>query len=323
MPALDATVTAARLSAAVLVELADLQSCGRESKTSAPSILRCIDKDKNKRFSSSVYKLLTFTGVRCGIQDSIWRSVVRLFGWLVANLVKKHIRSEDRCELCKTAGETTNHLLFGCPRVATTDDSYVEDGHILESPNLRIFTFAELSGACNNFKPETLLGEGGFGKVYKGWIDVNSAKGSAAMVVAVKKFNPESVQGMEQWQVYFLLSCQILFVIKFPIYLGFGTNSSTSSGGAIYKPLTWSLRLKILIGAARGLAFLHSSERQIIYRDFKASNILLDSHFNPKLSDFGLPKHGPDDGESHVTTRVMGTYRYVAPEYVSTGMFSI
>ncbi|VAI93963.1 unnamed protein product [Triticum turgidum subsp. durum] len=89
--------------------------------------------------------------------------------------------------------------------------------------------------------------------------------------------------------------------------------------GAIYEPLPWSLRLKILIGAARGLAFLHSSERQIIYRDFKASNILLDSHFNAKLSDFGLAKHGPDDGESHVTTRVMGTYGYAAPEYVSTG----
>lgn len=77
--------------------------------------------------------------------------------------------------------------------------------------------------------------------------------------------------------------------------------------------------MKIAIGAARGLAFLHSSERQIIYRDFKASNILLDSDFSPKLSDFGLAKNGPSAGKSHVTTRVIGTYGYAAPEYVATG----
>jgi serine/threonine protein kinase len=118
------------------------------------------------------------------------------------------------------------------------------------------------------------------------------------------------------------------------------------------QPLPWSLRLRIAIGAARGLAFLHSSEKHVIYRDFKASNILLDAvrahdtiraaflsqqqfrikthdaevlsrlslqHFNAKLSDFGLAKDGPAGGSSHVTTRVMGTYGYAAPEYVATG----
>ncbi|KAI3956187.1 hypothetical protein MKW98_008705, partial [Papaver atlanticum] len=85
------------------------------------------------------------------------------------------------------------------------------------------------------------------------------------------------------------------------------------------QPLSWSIRLKIAMGAAKGLAFLHSSEKKIIYRDFKASNILLDGHFNAKLSDFGLAKNGPLAGDSHVTTRVMGTYGYAAPEYVATG----
>lgn len=83
--------------------------------------------------------------------------------------------------------------------------------------------------------------------------------------------------------------------------------------------MTWSLRLKILLGAARGLAFLHSSEKQVIYRDFKASNILLDSNYNAKLSDFGLAKNGPTGENSHLTTRIMGTYGYAAPEYVATG----
>ncbi|RZS05601.1 hypothetical protein BHM03_00036141 [Ensete ventricosum] len=91
------------------------------------------------------------------------------------------------------------------------------------------------------------------------------------------------------------------------------------TGGAAFEPLSWSIRLKIAIGAARGLAFLHSSEKQVIYRDFKASNILLDANYNAKLSDFGLAKHGPTGSDSHVTTRVMGTYGYAAPEYVATG----
>eukprot|EP01018_Ginkgo_biloba_P010383 Gb_31368 [translate_table: standard] len=85
-------------------------------------------------------------------------------------------------------------------------------------------------------------------------------------------------------------------------------------------PLPWSIRMKIALGAAKGLAFLHGgAERPVIYRDFKTSNILLDSDYNAKLSDFGLAKDGPEGDNTHVSTRVMGTYGYAAPEYVMTG----
>ncbi|CAN6547052.1 unnamed protein product [Malus baccata var. baccata] len=87
--------------------------------------------------------------------------------------------------------------------------------------------------------------------------------------------------------------------------------------------LPWATRLKIAIGAAEGLAFLHGAETPVIYRDFKTSNVLLDSDFTAKLSDFGLAKMGPEGSETHVTTRVMGTYGYAAPEYVSTGQLTI
>jgi hypothetical protein len=79
-----------------------------------------------------------------------------------------------------------------------------ESGTILEAPNLRIFTFAELKAATRNFKPDSLLGEGGFGQVYKGWVDektMNPVRSGTGMVIAVKKLSQESLQGLQEWQV--------------------------------------------------------------------------------------------------------------------------
>lgn len=89
------------------------------------------------------------------------------------------------------------------------------------------------------------------------------------------------------------------------------------------KPLDWYTRMKIAAGAAKGLEYLHDfAKPPVIYRDFKASNILLDEELCPKLSDFGLAKIGPTGGKDHVSTRVMGTYGYCAPEYASTGQLT-
>ncbi|XP_058098551.1 probable serine/threonine-protein kinase PIX13 [Magnolia sinica] len=211
-------------------------------------------------------------------------------------------------------------------------------GQILPTPNLRTFTFAELKSATRNFKPDTVLGEGGFGRVFKGWVDEKTyapARIGSGMVIAVKKLNPESLQGLKEWQsevdflgrlshpnlVKLLGYCwedkELLLVYEF-MQRGSLENHLFRRGSAV-EPIPWNIRLKIAIGAARGLAFLHTSEKQVIYRDFKASNILLDSDYNAKISDFGLAKNGPSAGDSHVTTRVMGTYGYAAPEYVATG----
>ncbi|VAH35203.1 unnamed protein product [Triticum turgidum subsp. durum] len=174
------------------------------------------------------------------------------------------------------------------------------EGRILEAPNLRIFTFAELRAATRNFKPDTLLGEGGFGQVYKGWVDektMNPARSGTGMVIAVKKLNQESLQGLEEWQCevnflgrishpnlvrllgYCLEDRELLLVYEF-MAKGSLENHLFRKGGSV-QPIPWGLRLRIAIDTARGLAFLHSSEKHVIYRDFKASNILLDTTTTP------------------------------------------
>ncbi|CAH8363693.1 unnamed protein product [Eruca vesicaria subsp. sativa] len=210
------------------------------------------------------------------------------------------------------------------------------DGQILPIPNLRIFSLAELRATTRNFKSENVLGEGGFGKVFKGWLEEKGpGSRSTGTVIAVKKLNSESFQGFEEWQCevnflgrvshpnlvkllgYCLEGEELLLVYE---YMQKGSlENHLFRKGSVVQPLSWEIRLRIAIGAAKGLAFLHASEKQVIYRDFKASNILLDSSYNAKLSDFGLAKLGPSASQSHITTRVMGTHGYAAPEYVATG----
>jgi len=85
-------------------------------------------------------------------------------------------------------------------------------------------------------------------------------------------------------------------------------------------PLDWHTRMMLAKGVAKGLEYLHNeADPPIIYRDLKSSNILLDDDMSPKLSDFGLAKFGPKEGEDHISTRVMGTYGHSSPEYAMTG----
>ncbi|GMJ05677.1 kinase 2, PBS1-Like 3, protein kinase 2B [Hibiscus trionum] len=210
------------------------------------------------------------------------------------------------------------------------------EGEILASPNLKPFSFNELKNATRNFRPDSLLGEGGFGYVFKGWIDEHTlaaARPGSGMVIAVKKLKPEGFQGHKEWltEVDYLGQLHHPNLVKLIGYCSEGENRllvyefmpKGSLENHLFRrgpqPLSWAVRLKVAIGAARGLSFLHDLKSQVIYRDFKASNILLDAEFNSKLSDFGLAKAGPTGDRTHVSTQVMGTQGYAAPEYVATG----
>ncbi|PIN18735.1 Serine/threonine protein kinase [Handroanthus impetiginosus] len=206
-----------------------------------------------------------------------------------------------------------------------------------KAQNLRIFTFAELRQATNNFSGLLKIGEGGFGCVYKGIINNIEGKGEP-LVVAIKKLNTEGYQGHKQW----VAEIQVLGIVDHPNLVKLIGYCAMDGERGIqrllvyeYMPnktledhlfnralsvLAWDLRLQIMLGAAQGLAYLHEElEIQIIYRDFKSSNVLLDAEFNPKLSDFGLAREGPAAGHTHVSTAVVGTYGYAAPDYIKTG----
>ncbi|KAG0583806.1 hypothetical protein M758_3G164300 [Ceratodon purpureus] len=207
---------------------------------------------------------------------------------------------------------------------------------IRQGGNLRIFTYQDLKSATRNFRPDSLLGEGGFGSVYKGWIDehgTTAAKAGTGLTVAVKQLNQEGLQGHREWlaEVNFLGQLHHPNLVKLIGYcseddqrlLVYEFMPRGSLENHLFRkgvsPLPWLTRMKIALGAASGLAFLHEAVKPVIYRDFKTSNILLDSDYTAKLSDFGLAKDGPEGDKTHVSTRVMGTYGYAAPEYVMTG----
>eukprot|EP00257_Ricinus_communis_P028329 XP_025015743.1 receptor-like cytoplasmic kinase 176 [Ricinus communis] len=212
------------------------------------------------------------------------------------------------------------------------------EGEILQSSNLKNFSFAELRNATRNFRPDSVLGEGGFGSVFKGWIDEQSltaTKPGSGVVIAVKRLNQEGFQGHREWlaEINYLGQLQHPNLVKLIGYCfeddhrllvyEFMPRGSMENHlfrrGSHFQPLSWNIRMKVALGAAKGLAFLHDDDAKVIYRDFKTSNILLDSKYNAKLSDFGLARDGPTGDKSHVSTRVMGTYGYAAPEYLATG----
>lgn len=199
--------------------------------------------------------------------------------------------------------------------------------------DLDIFKYDEMKLATKHFRPKQVLGEGGFGIVYKGVIDEHVRPGYKTTYVAIKELDPEGLQGDREWLAEMIYLGQLRHpnLVKLIGYcceddhrlLVYEYMESGSLEKHLYPrmcaTLTWSRRMKVALDAARGLAFLHEADMPVIYRDLKTSNILLDADFNAKLSDFGLAKDGPMGDQTHVSTRVLGTYGYAAPEYVMTG----
>ncbi|CAL9117367.1 unnamed protein product [Musa textilis] len=252
----------------------------------------------------------------------------------------------------KTSGQTNNHQLavaiplsVGCTLIlsllllvfwlccckwsmhfAVDDQDYeFEMGH------LRRFSYRELQAATENFNAKNILGQGGFGVVYKGHLRNGT-------MVAVKRLKDPNFTGEVQFQtevemiglalhrnllrLYGFCMTSNERVLVYP-FMPNGSVADRLRDRCQSKPsLDWNKRMRIAIGAARGLLYLHEQcNPKIIHRDVKAANILLDESFEAVVGDFGLAKL-LDRRESHVTTAVRGTVGHIAPEYLSTGQSS-
>ncbi|CAM8887993.1 unnamed protein product [Rhodiola kirilowii] len=197
---------------------------------------------------------------------------------------------------------------------------------------LQVFTFKQLQSATGGLGKSNVIGHGGFGLVYRGVLNDGRK-------VAVKLMDQAGKQGEEEFKVEVDLLSRIrspyllsligycsdrnhkLLVYEFMANGGLQEHLYPISGSnAVYSKLDWDTRLRIALDAAKGLEYLHEQlSPPVIHRDFKSSNILLDKNFSAKVSDFGLAKLGSEKAGGHVSTRVLGTQGYVAPEYALTG----
>ncbi|XP_021669949.2 probable LRR receptor-like serine/threonine-protein kinase RFK1 [Hevea brasiliensis] len=190
------------------------------------------------------------------------------------------------------------------------------------------FSLKQIIAATNDFDPSNKIGEGGFGPVYKGVL-------SDGTVIAVKQLSSKSRQGNREFlNEIGMISCfQHPNLVKLhgfcvegdQLLLIYEYMENNSLARALFDrenshlKLDWPTRLKICIGVAKGLAFLHEESRiKIVHRDIKATNVLLDGDLNPKISDFGLARLDEEE-KSHISTRIAGTIGYMAPEYALWG----
>ncbi|CAA2935008.1 probable serine threonine- kinase At1g01540 [Olea europaea subsp. europaea] len=195
----------------------------------------------------------------------------------------------------------------------------------------RWYTLRELEAATNGLADENVIGEGGYGIVYYGVLADNTKVAIKNLLnnrgQAEKEFKVEveAIGRVRHKNLVRLLGYCVEGAYRMLVYeyVDNGNLDQWLHGdvGEV-SPLTWEIRVNIILGTAKGLAYLHEGlEPKVVHRDIKASNILLDRQWNAKLSDFGLAKLLNSES-SYVTTRVMGTFGYVAPEYACTGMLN-
>ncbi|XP_064967693.1 cysteine-rich receptor-like protein kinase 43 isoform X2 [Musa acuminata AAA Group] len=210
-----------------------------------------------------------------------------------------------------------------------------DDLEAIAATEHKVFRYEMLVAATRNFNPKQKLGEGGFGPVFKGRLEDGRD-------VAVKRLGRGSRQGAREFENEAMLLSRVQHknVVNLYGYCAHDDDkllvyeyipnesldkllfSGEAEGNGSQMQLDWKRRYQVIVGVARGLLYLHEgAHTAIIHRDIKASNILLDNRWVPKIADFGMARLFPED-QTHVNTRVAGTNGYMAPEYVMHGSLS-
>uniref|UniRef100_A0A7N2LJH9 Receptor-like serine/threonine-protein kinase n=1 Tax=Quercus lobata TaxID=97700 RepID=A0A7N2LJH9_QUELO len=286
----------------------------------------------NWPYSEFVYILSTIKHSHSGKEKWIWIGTGITFAFVILASIVCYLLRKRKAVLQgnKETDEETELLNL----VSTDRSIYVNEvpNDRKKRPDVSIFSYECVVAATNNFSLESKLGEGGFGSVYMGtlltgqkvavkWLSRNSGQG-------ITEFKNELIliSKLQHTNLVKLLGCCILKEERMLIYeympnksLDYFLFDSSRS-----KLLDWKKRFNIIEGIAQGLIYLHKYSRlKVIHRDLKASNILLDESMNPKISDFGMARIFNQNKLEANTTRIVGTYGYMSPEYAMEGLFSI
>ncbi|KAK1407326.1 hypothetical protein QVD17_38940 [Tagetes erecta] len=260
----------------------------------------------------------TLQAIISAIASFILLSLIFTFIYFLCHTTSKHHHQTPPRRRTRSIQTTPNPSFFSITESQLFD------------PSLKQIQMLDLVNATRNFSPDLIVGDGGFGLVYKATL-------STGATVAVKKLSADAFQGYREFRAEMETLGKIKHdnIVEFFGYCATGSDriliyefiekgsldqwlydmSSTGDMSSLRLPLSWGTRVNIIKGVANGLAYMHNLERAIIHRDIKASNVLLDEGFKAHIADFGLARR-IEGSHLHVSTQVAGTMGYMPPEYV-------